>query len=111
MQAASNVPLTIGDIVRIPVGEGHTIRPVGDAPLVYVIIKVKSRDDPPCGSLTGRGQKRHACRIHALSARSVPIRGKAVHPQCSRSAPRSTRIRRQNATSTVANTARAGRTK
>ena len=51
-----NVALTAGDIVRIPAGEGHTIRPVGDAPLVYVIVKVKSKEDTPCATLPGKGR-------------------------------------------------------
>ncbi len=52
---ARRVPLTAGDIVRIPAGHGHTVRPLGDAPLVYVIVKVKSDAATPCGSLPNRG--------------------------------------------------------
>ncbi len=50
------VPLTAGDVVRIPAGEAHTIRPVGDAPLVYVIVKVRSTEATPCGSLPMQGR-------------------------------------------------------
>jgi len=53
---AKAVSLTAGDIVRIPAGEGHTIRPVGDAPLVYVVVKVKSNEATPCATLPNQGR-------------------------------------------------------
>jgi len=53
---SKTVPLTAGDVVRIPAGEAHTIRPVGDAPLVYVIVKVRSTEATPCGSLPMQGR-------------------------------------------------------
>lgn len=48
--------LASGDVVRIPAGEAHTIRPLGDAPLVYLVVKVRSWEERACGSLPQGGQ-------------------------------------------------------
>ena len=50
------VNLTPGDVVRVPAGEGHTITQLGAAPLVYLVVKVRSVEATPCGSLPHRGQ-------------------------------------------------------
>lgn len=50
------VNLTPGDVVRVPAGEGHTITQLGAAPLVYLVVKVRSAEATPCGSLPNRGQ-------------------------------------------------------
>ncbi len=51
-----STPLAAGDVVRIPAGEAHRIRPLGDAPLVYLVVKMRSFESTPCGSLPGRGK-------------------------------------------------------
>lgn len=48
--------LASGDVVRIPAGEAHTIAPLGDAPLVYLVVKVRSWEERACGSLPQGGQ-------------------------------------------------------
>lgn len=40
-----------GDVVRIPAGAAHQVRPLGDVPLVYLVVKVRSAMDGMCGSL------------------------------------------------------------
>ena len=47
--------LAAGDVVRIPAGEAHRIKPLGDAPLVYLVVKVRSFEERACGSLPRRG--------------------------------------------------------
>ena len=53
---ATNVTLLPGDVVRIPAGEAHVITSLGDAPLVYLIVKNRALHATPCGSLPQRGQ-------------------------------------------------------
>lgn len=50
------VPLGPGDVVRVPAGEGHEISRLGDAPLVYLVVKVRTVVPTPCGSLPERGR-------------------------------------------------------
>ncbi len=46
------VTIAAGDVVRIPAGHAHQVRPLGDVPLVYLVIKVRSPEDGAvCGSL------------------------------------------------------------
>jgi mannose-6-phosphate isomerase-like protein (cupin superfamily) len=40
--------LAPGDVVRVPAGVGHAIVVVGDAPLVYLVVKVKSARTDVC---------------------------------------------------------------
>ena len=40
-----------GDVVRIPAGAAHQVRPLGDVPLVYLVVKVRSAMEGMCGSL------------------------------------------------------------
>ena len=53
--APTQVSLAAGDVVRIPAGSGHAIRSLGDVPLVYLVVKVRSYDDSACGSLPNGG--------------------------------------------------------
>ena len=53
---AAEVMLLAGDVVRVPAGEGHSINSLGDAPLVYLIVKSMSADPKACASLPHRGQ-------------------------------------------------------
>lgn len=47
----TEVNLSAGDLVRIPAGDAHMVRPLGDAPLVYLVVKVRSVARGVCGSL------------------------------------------------------------
>jgi mannose-6-phosphate isomerase-like protein (cupin superfamily) len=53
--APTQVNLAAGDVVRVPAGSGHVIRNLGDVPLVYLVVKVRSFDVSACGSLPNRG--------------------------------------------------------
>lgn len=48
--------LNAGDIVRVAAGTGHQLHRTGDAPLVYVVLKIRSPEGTPCGSLAQRGR-------------------------------------------------------
>lgn len=52
---AGEVTLAAGDVLRIPAGQAHTIIPLGDAPLVYLVVKLRAFDELACGSLPRRG--------------------------------------------------------
>lgn len=54
--APTEVNISAGDVIRIPAGEAHTITPLGDAPLVYLVVKMRSFEEHACGSLPGRGK-------------------------------------------------------
>lgn len=44
--------IATGDVVRIPAGHAHQVRPLGDVPLVYLVVKVRSWEaGAVCGSL------------------------------------------------------------
>ncbi len=50
--SAGETTIASGDVVRIPAGHAHQVRPLGDVPLVYLVVKVRSPDDGAvCGSL------------------------------------------------------------
>lgn len=48
--------LSVGDVVRIPAGEGHTIAGLGSAPLIYLVVKLRTADEKSCASLPQRGR-------------------------------------------------------
>ena len=52
----SKVSLAAGDIVRVPAGDGHQISRLGDAPLVYLVVKLRTADTQSCASLPARGR-------------------------------------------------------
>lgn len=52
---AGEVTLAAGDVLRIPAGQAHTILPLGDTPLVYLVVKVRTFDERACGSPPRRG--------------------------------------------------------
>lgn len=53
---ATEVNLGAGDVLRVPAGEAHEVVPLGDAPLVYLVVKVRSATDRACASLPNRGR-------------------------------------------------------
>ncbi len=53
---ASEETLAPGDVVRIPAGNGHVITSLGDAPLIYLVVKLRTVDERACASLPRRGQ-------------------------------------------------------
>jgi hypothetical protein len=53
---ANEVTVASGDVIRVPAGEAHSIAPLGEAPLVYLVVKVRSFEERACGSLSKRGQ-------------------------------------------------------
>ncbi len=48
--------LAPGDVVRVPAGDGHVIAGLGDAPLVYLVVKLRTADEKSCASLPERGR-------------------------------------------------------
>ncbi|MGQ0764689.1 MAG: hypothetical protein ACT4OZ_03380 [Gemmatimonadota bacterium] len=52
----TEVNISAGDVIRVPAGEAHTILPLGDAPLVYLVVKMRSFEERACGSLPERGK-------------------------------------------------------
>lgn len=53
---ATEETLAPGDVVRIPAGNGHVITSLGDAPLIYLVVKLRTVDERACASLPQRGQ-------------------------------------------------------
>jgi mannose-6-phosphate isomerase-like protein (cupin superfamily) len=53
---ASEETIAPGDVMRIPAGTGHVITSLGDAPLIYLVVKLRTVDERACGSLPRRGQ-------------------------------------------------------
>jgi len=52
MVSAGETTIAAGDVVRIPAGQAHQVRPLGDVPLVYLVVKVRSPGEGEiCGSL------------------------------------------------------------
>lgn len=43
LEDPQQIELAAGDVVRIPAGEPHRIEPFGDAPLTYLVVKVRVR--------------------------------------------------------------------
>lgn len=43
-----SVFVSVGDFVRVPAGVAHEIVPTGDAPLVYLVVKVRSSRAKAC---------------------------------------------------------------
>ncbi|MCC6317696.1 MAG: cupin domain-containing protein [Gemmatimonadaceae bacterium] len=52
---ASEITLASHDVLRVPAGEAHSISPLGAAPLVYLVVKVRAFEERACGSLPKRG--------------------------------------------------------
>lgn len=53
---AREVPMQAGDILRIVAGVGHQIVAASTTPLIYLVIKVRSVEATPCGSLPQLGR-------------------------------------------------------
>ena len=50
--SAGETTIAAGDVVRIPAGHAHQVLPLGDVPLVYLVVKVRSPGlGEVCGSL------------------------------------------------------------
>jgi hypothetical protein len=56
MAVPSSVDLRQGDVVRIAAGEAHQVAPLGDAPLVYLVVKMRSSNEFACGTLPNGGR-------------------------------------------------------
>ncbi len=56
LAVAREVPMEAGDVLRVASGVGHQVVPTSTVPLVYLVIKVRSAEATPCGSLPRRGQ-------------------------------------------------------